>query len=645
MERNKQRSKPFLGPLALAACYAAAAALWLILSHHFLVAGPDPKNLQSVLKVGGAAAILLFGVHHFLLRILFDRRMGDALDGRIGGFILEVPTEVAVVSKEGHYKHWSRAFQKNVMLGMSSVDILKINLFADDYHVINIDGHTMHGKERLFTKAIRDEDGPYSVMLGLPTGNNNWNWTGATIAPRKDENGKILDYLFFFQLISSDRQAETNQTIHTFQDSLTGLPNRAFFSEMLSQSISNMAKENGQVGVLYLDVNHFSNVIDSQDYETGNRMLAQAAKRLRSVVRHGNILARLGGDEFGLLFEGPDVLKDAFFVSDSIKIAFEKPLILDGQEHYLEFSQGLAMNTKPDTGPAELIRNAELAMARAKAQGTKALEVHDQSMNDQMRRRLKLESDMRHALERNEFTLYYHPLVNLATGKLGGWEALIRWQHPERGLIPPAEFIGLAEETGAIVQIGAWVIEESCRQAQKWRTEFPSHSRCIMNVNLSMRQFQQQNLPEMIRSAIEKTGLEPNLLKLEITESAAMKDAANSLSIMTALKRLGVSLAIDDFGTDYSSLSYLKRLPVDSLKIDKSFVDGICLDKESTAIVQAILSLAKALDISVTAEGIENADQLGLLRELGCHIGQGYYFSIPLPPPEAEKMLKQDPVW
>ena len=633
----------------LAVCYAAAAALWLYLSPRFLGAGADQKKLQSILEIGGAAAILLFGVHHFLLRTTFAGRRknktGDALDEQIGSFILEVPTEVAVVSTDGHYKHWSRAFQKNVMLGMSSEDILKINLFADDYHVINLDGHTLHGKESLFTRAIRDEDGPYSVMLGLPTGQNNWNWTGATIAPRKDQNGETLDYVFFFQLISSDRQAETNQTIHTFQDSLTGLPNRAFFSEMLSQALSNLAKEDGQVGVLYLDVNHFSNIIDSQDYETGDRMMAQVTKRLRSVVKHGNVLARLGGDEFGLLFEGQDVLKEAFFISDSIKIAFDKPLILEGQEYYIEFNQGLAVSAKPDIGPAELIRNAEVAVVRAKTQGTKALEIHDQSMNDQMRRRLKLESDMRHALEKNEFTLYYHPLVNLATGKLGGWEALIRWQHPERGLIPPAEFIGLAEDTGAIVQIGAWVVEESCRQAQEWHKKFPSHSKCIMNVNLSMRQFQQQNLPEMIRSAIERTGLEPNLLKLEITESVAMKDAANSLSIMTALKGLGVSLAIDDFGTDYSSLSYLKRLPVDSLKIDKSFVDGLCLDKESTAIVQAILSLAKALDISVTAEGIENADQLKLLRELGCHIGQGYYFSIPLPPTDAEKLLEQDPVW
>jgi len=211
--------------------------------------------------------------------------------------------------------------------------------------------------------------------------------------------------------------------------------------------------------------------------------------------------------------------------------------------------------------------------------------------------------------------------------------------------VMPTEFIPMAEEMGTILQIGTWVIEESCRQAQKWREKYPSHSECIINVNLSMRQFQQQYLPQIIRSVLDETGLDPALLKLEITESAAMKDAANSLSIMTALKSLRINLAIDDFGTDYSSLSYLKRLPVDSLKIDKSFVDGLGMDKESTAIINAILSLAKALDIGTTAEGIENENQLKLLRKLGCQIGQGYFFSLPLPPQKAEQLIEQDPVW
>jgi EAL domain-containing protein (putative c-di-GMP-specific phosphodiesterase class I) len=266
-------------------------------------------------------------------------------------------------------------------------------------------------------------------------------------------------------------------------------------------------------------------------------------------------------------------------------------------------------------------------------------------MNEQTRSRLKMESEMRHALQKNEFIVYYQPLINLSTGKITGWEALVRWQHPEHGLVPPMEFISLAEETNLIIPIGIQVLEEACRQAQDWRMRFPSYSESIMNVNLSMRQFQQTNLAENILGILGKQCLDPNLLKLEITESASMKDAATSLAVMANLRALKIHLAIDDFGTGYSSLSYLKRMPVDTLKIDKIFVDGLGLDNESTAIVQAIISLAAVLNINVTAEGIENAEQLSILRTMGCDVGQGYHFSRPLPPKDAEKLMEQDITW
>ena len=570
----------------------------------------------------------------------------DQLDELIGSFILELPANVAVVGKNGHYKHWSRAFQKNVMLDMPSEDIFKIDLLADDYHLLKLDGHTLERDEHPFLETTEKEKTTCSLIMGLPVGQDGWNWVEATIVPRKNKNGKILDFVCFYLLISNSRQAEADLTLLTFQDRLTGLPNRAFFSKLLSNALDDLAKDGGQVGVMYLDLNFFSKIIDISGYHTGDRILAKVAKRLRGIVKHKHLLSRLGGDDFGLLFTGDDVIKEANAVSDSIRAGFEKSFIADDQEFYLDFNQGFSIVTKPNTVLSDdLIRNAEVAMTRAKKKGTFALELHDQNVDEITRRSLKLESDMRHALQRNEFTLFYQPLVNLSTGKICGWEALIRWNHPKRGLIMPVEFIPIAEETGAILQIGTWVIEESCRQAQKWREKYPSHAECIINVNLSMRQFQQQYLPQMIRNILEETNLDPALLKLEITESAAMRDAANSFSIMTALKSLRINLAIDDFGTDYSSLSYLKRLPVDSLKIDKSFVDGLGADKENTAIIHAILSLAKALDISTAAEGIENENQLKLLRELGCHIGQGYYFSIPMPPHNAEKLIEQDPVW
>ena len=569
----------------------------------------------------------------------------DQLEELIGKFLQVLPANVAVVGTNGHYKYWSRAFQKNVMLDLPDEDIFKIDLFGDDYHLLKLDGHALEKDEHPFLVTANKEKTSYSVMMGLPVGEDGWNWVGATIVPRKSKSGDVLDFVCFYQLISNGRQTEADLTLLSFQDRLTGLPNRAFFSKLLSNAICDMAGEKGQVGVMYLDLNLFSKIIDISGYRNGDRILTKVAKRLRGIVQHKNLLSRIGGDEFALLFTGNDVLKEANAISDSIRSAFEKPLTLDGQEYYVDFNQGFSVTAKTEAMPDELIRSAEVAMTKAKAKGTFALEVHDQTVDDITRSNLILERDMRHALQREEFTLYYQPLISLATGKICGWEALIRWNHPSRGLVMPTEFIPMAEEMGTILQIGTWVIEESCGQAQKWREKYPSHSKCIINVNLSMRQFQQQYLPQIIRGVLDETGLDPALLKLEITESAAMKDAANSLNIMTALKSLRINLAIDDFGTDYSSLSYLKRLPVDSLKIDKSFVDGLGMDKESTAITDAILSLAKALDISTTAEGIENENQLKLLREMGCHIGQGYYFSLPLPPEKAEKLIEQDPVW
>ncbi|MDR2560433.1 MAG: bifunctional diguanylate cyclase/phosphodiesterase [Holophagales bacterium] len=568
----------------------------------------------------------------------------DQLEELIGKFLQELPANIAVVGTNGHYKYWSRAFQKNVMLGMPDEDIFKIDLFGDDYHLLRLDGNVLEKDEHPFLVTANKEKTSYSLMMGLPIGQD-WNWVGATIVPRKSKNGDVLDFVCFYQLISNGRQAEADFTLLAFQDRLTGLPNRAFFTKLLSNAIYDIAEQGGRVGVMFLDLNLFSKIIDISGYHAGDKILTKVAKRLRGIVQHKNLLSRLGGDEFALLLTGDDVLAEAQRLSGFIRAAFEKPLILEGQEYFVDFNQGISVTAKPETVPDDLIRNAEVAMTRAKAKGTLALEVHDQNMDDITRRNLILERDMRYALERNEFTLYYQPLVSLLTGKICGWEALIRWNHPDRGLVMPTEFIPLAEEMGIILQIGTWVIGESCRQAQKWREKYSSHSKCIINVNLSMRQFQQQYLPQIIRGVLDETGLDPALLKLEITESAAMKDAATSLNIMTALKSLRINLAIDDFGTDYSSLSYLKRLPVDSLKIDKSFVDGLGLDKENTAITDAILSLAKALDISTTAEGIENENQLKLLREMGCHIGQGYYFSLPLPPEKAEKLIEQDPVW
>ncbi|MCL1908016.1 MAG: EAL domain-containing protein [Holophagaceae bacterium] len=652
MGLKPSHSNPFVGAIWVVLCYVAAAVLWFFLVPSVVGDEPGAHSLDRTLQLSGDVIILLFGAHHLILRTLLNHKHNahhlgttDKLDMLFQHFIDEVPANVAIVSKDGRYKYWSQAFQKNVLPELTAEAISAIDLFAEDYVALQLDGHPFPDEERPLIKALNSGEKVTNVTMGLPAGNNVWSWVGSTITPRKGPDGELIDFICSFQLISDVQAAETNLTIQTFQDRLTGLPNRAFFTELVSRAIFMMEKRNSRIGVLFLDLNRFKVLNDTLGHQVGDKLLVQVAKRIRSAIRPGDTIARLGGDEFAILFEELDDLSEAVFVSDWIKNTFEDPFLLDGEECYMGCSQGLAVSNRPDMAPTELIRDAEVAMYRAKTKGADILEIYDQSMNEQTRERLRIESEMRHALHRNEFLVYYQPLVTLATGKIGGWEALVRWKHPERGLVPPIEFIHVAEETGLIMPIGSWVLEEACRQAKEWQKKFPSYSESIMNVNLSMRQFQQQNLTERVLGVLSKQELEPQYLKLEITESATMKDAATSFGIMTALRDSKIHLAIDDFGTDYSSLSYLKRLPVDTLKIDKSFIDGLGLDTESTAIVQAIISLAKALDLRVTAEGIENSDQLAHLRRLGCDIGQGYHFSRPLPSQDAEKLLEQDITW
>ncbi|MCL1892794.1 MAG: EAL domain-containing protein [Holophagaceae bacterium] len=652
MELKPIHSNHFVSNFLVALCYAVAALLWILLVPSIIGDDPELTVIDRTLQLSGDVVIVLFGIHHLTLRTIFHSRhktfhkgVTTRFDRHFHGLIDEMPANVAIISIDGHYKYWSQAFHNNIMRELSNEEISAIDLFAEDYVSLQLDGHPFPDEERPLIRAMKSGEKITDVTMGLACGQNVWTWVGSTITPRKDDDGEIVDFICSFQLISDVHNVETNLTIQTFQDRLTGLPNRVFFAELVSRAIFMMAKRNSRIGVLFIDVNRFKILNDTLGHQMGDLLLVQIAKRIRSAIRQGDTIARLGGDEFAVLFEELDNLGDAVFVSDWIKNTFEDPFSLDGEECYMTCSQGLAVSNRSDITSTELIRDAEVAMYRAKTKGTDTLEIYDESMNEQTREQLKIENEMRHALQRNEFLVYYQPLITLTTGKIGGWEALVRWKHPERGLVPPIEFINLAEETGLIIPIGTWVLEEACRQARSWQLKFPAYSESIMNVNLSMRQFQQPNLTERVLETLKKQGLEPQYLKLEITESATMKDASTSLAIMTALKSSKIHLAIDDFGTDYSSLSYLKRLPVDTLKIDKSFVDGLGLDHESTAIVEAITSLAKALNMKVTAEGIENADQLVHLRKLGCDIGQGYLFSRPMPAEDAEKMLKQDITW
>jgi diguanylate cyclase (GGDEF)-like protein len=421
-------------------------------------------------------------------------------------------------------------------------------------------------------------------------------------------------------------------------DPLTGLPNRTLFLNHLEQGLARAERWARPVGVLFLDLDNFKVINDSLGHQGGDLLLVEIARRIRGCVRDNDTVARLGGDEFTVLVEEIEGEDEATALAERVAVTLRQPVRLGEREIFVSASVGVALSRPGKDGPESLLRNADMAMYQAKANGKARHAVFDQSMEARALARLELETDLRHALERNEFRVFYQPITALADGHIAEMEALIRWEHPTRGMISPDEFIPIAEETGLIVALGQWVLEEACRQGATWREAFPQEPP-IMSVNLSGRQFQHPSLVADIGHVLLQSGLAPSALKLEITESVVMQDAEATIVALHELKQLGIQLAIDDFGTGYSSLSYLKRFRVDTLKVDRSFVNGLGEDSMDTAIVQSVVALAKALHMDVTAEGIETQAQRAELLALGCDRGQGYLFARPLPPAEMNVLL------
>ncbi len=444
----------------------------------------------------------------------------------------------------------------------------------------------------------------------------------------------------------TERVRYEEQLAHrAFHDELTGLPNRALFMDRLSQALSQVESEAGAValGVFCIDLDGFKLVNNSLGHGAGDMLLAAVARRLARYVRPSDTLARLSGDEFAVLTKGVAQEPDAYLLAQQVVEALRRPFDLNGQEVFVTASVGftLTADRSGTVRPEDLLREAELALQQAKRQGKASAAAFRPSMGAWASARLRLEADLRRAIERGQLRVYYQPEVELRTSRVVGVEALVRWQHPERGLISPAEFVSLAEDTGLILPIGRWVLEEACRQGRQWlvhrgRGEPP----LVISVNLSARQFAQPDLVDQVRQALQTTGLPAAHLRLEITESAVMADAEPAVRTLQALKELGVGLAIDDFGTGYSSLSYLRRFPVDTLKIDRSFVHALGKDKHATVIVSAVVVLAHTLGLAVTAEGVETAEQLARLCAVGCDRAQGFYFSPPVPASTVEEVLR-----
>jgi len=427
-----------------------------------------------------------------------------------------------------------------------------------------------------------------------------------------------------------------------FHDSLTGLPNRAMFTELLKAEIESSKRLNDHMfAVLFLDLDRFKNINDSLGHTYGDLLLVAFAERLEKALRPVDTLARFGGDEFAILLSGMTDATDTVRVAQRIQDELSQPFVLDKNSAFATASIGIALSSSGYDRPEDILRDADTAMYRAKENGKARYELFDHGMHARAVSRLQLESDLRQAVEQKEFTVYYQPIVNLQTGRLSGFEALVRWNHPRRGLVSPVDFIPVAEETGLIVPIGQWVLNEACKHIRQCQIYSPSHRSLSLSVNLSARQVAQPDLLEQIKQALETSKLNPHCLKLEITESVVMENAEAAALMFKQLRSLGVQLSIDDFGTGYSSLSYLHRFPLNYLKIDRSFVMRLTTDNDN-AIVRTISTLARNLGMEVIAEGIETEEQYQQLKMLGCEYGQGYLFSRPVDSNGVRRLLTQD---
>jgi diguanylate cyclase (GGDEF)-like protein len=471
-------------------------------------------------------------------------------------------------------------------------------------------------------------------------------WLQAFIYPVRDETETLLQVGLVFEDFTERKALEDELAHQAFHDSLTGLPNRALFLDRLGQGLSRAKRqaERGEacgLALLYMDLDDFKRFNDSLGHAVGDQLLVGVAERVASRLRLGDTFARFGGDEFAMLLEGLEDVVQAADVAARIKQDLSAPFEVDGHQAVVSTSIGVVVAAPGETGEdyaEELMRRADIAMYRSKREGKNRHEIFSLGMNHSLER-LGLEEDLRRAIEREELRVYYQPQILMSTGETVGFEALVRWEHPERGLLAPSEFISLAEETGMIIPLGRWVLAEACRQVRILREQIPPEASLSMSVNLSARQFRHPELVEEVAAILSETGTDSRDVALEITESVMMEKGPDARGILRALKGLGLTLAMDDFGTGYSSITNLKSLPVDILKLDRSMVEGMDRDPQNRALVSATIGLAHALGLDVVVEGVETAGELDELRSMGCDIAQGYYWYRPCTSAKATELL------
>lgn len=598
-----------------------------------VLTGMVGAHAQRAVLTGGCIAALLAGasVHQLLKPARRRQRMLALIDNDVWEQVFENAGEAILFTNADH-----AIIRVNPAFGRTT-GYAALEVIGQLPELLHSDRHNEQ-----FYAAIRSQ----LDAVGF--------WQGGVWQKRKDgseffgmlsvfaikgRDGQVHRFVYLLRDTTEQRARPDDFAQFAYQDILTGLPNRYLLHDRLAQAVEVARRDHSTLALLFIDLDRFKVVNDSLGYEVGDLLLIETANRFRDVLRSSDTLARLGGDEFVILLPDCGGIGSVSDIAEKINQVMNPPMHVKGREIHLGASIGIALYPRDGESALSLMKNADTAMYRSKAEGPNGFRFFDQAMNASAVERMEMESALRRALQNNEFSMHYQPKIDLNSGQNAGAEALIRWQHPQHGPISPAEFIPLAEETGLITKIGDWVLDEVCRQMADWkmRNLMPLH----VGVNVSARQFLDERFSDKVILLLEKYGLEPSCLELELTESTVMANPEAAAKQLRRLQEIGVVISVDDFGTGYSSLTYLKRLPIGTIKMDKSFIHKVHHDDDNAAIVSAIQGMAEALGMSTVAEGIETGAEAEHMRESGCNFGQGYHYSAPLAVADFERWLQE----